>query len=228
MTFIESPNSSDNDATRSMLMETPKKDGKYRKAATEDTPETATSSNLSSVGSPERGAKRGSADLFNNQGSAKRLVGLLSSLKAGDLKLDDSPDVEASSNGLKHRPINLQDILSSSDEERNDEDGAETNEGVPPPHRIIWDDFEQQVRIYKATYECRDGDIPETLEEIVEANIKRIKANDLRVLLPMIKRGTMVPRTVKEMRDKMINLVQRALYKKKNLGGDLNASVDTA
>ena len=228
MTFIDSPNSSDDDATKSMVMETPKKDGQYRKAATKDTPETATSSNLSSVGSPERGAKHGSAELFNDQGSAKRSVGSLSSLKAADLKLDDSPAVNASSNGLKHRPIKLQDILSSLDDEGDDKDGAETNEGVPPPHKIAWDDFKQQVWIYKATYECKDGDIPETLEEIVEANIKRIKANDLRVLLPMIKRGTMVPRTVNKMREKMINLVQRALYKKKNLGGDLNASVDTA
>ena len=89
MTFIESPKSSDDDATKLMVIETSQKDGQYRKAATVDTPETATSSNLSSVGSPERRAKRGSAELFNDQGPVKRSIGSLLSLKAADYKLDD-------------------------------------------------------------------------------------------------------------------------------------------
>lgn len=210
MTFVFPPDSEEDIRPRTPPCS--KKVGTYRDSNAFETPDTAVSSKVSSLGTLSVGSKRGTDELSAGHGVAKRSNLSVSSLKATRLKLDDT-----SVSPSAQRPLKLQDLLSSSEDDSED---ADENPGVVPIHKIKWDDLHQQKAIYKANYEVDDDGVPSDYEELVESNIKKMKATDLRQAIPILKPESKVPATAKLMREKLLKMVSKALERKNSIQQD--------
>ena len=208
--ILQPPSESEDESMNLTSPSSSSKSKSQRKTPFPNTPDTAVSSKMSSLGSPSLGSKRGTPDDFDSRTSAKRSIGSFSPFQ--DMNLEEYSESKRSVADGKQVKVKLQDFLSSSEDEDVTE---EEKNGVIPVHKIVWDDRKQLSKLYATYWEVDEEDVPDDLMELVEAVLKKLKANDLRSAIPALKPGTSVPGSVAQMRVKMLELVERAVDKKK-------------
>ena len=188
-----------------------KKPSAYRDTESGGTPNTAASSKISSLGSPVSSA------------GSKRTIDTVDppSLKRASITVDDS---SKTSTKKSVHSLKLGDLASSDSEDAQEDSDDDEDIAIPDVH---WDDIDLQKKWNMKLYGVdNEEDVPTTIEELVEKNIKKLKAPDLQLALFILKPGTKCPTATADMRAKLTKMVKSALEKKARMTADAMMFVD--
>lgn len=190
----------------------PEKAAPYRDPSKEMSPDTASTSKMSSFGSPASsiGTKRSVGDI-SDPPPLKRASIAAGESEVGGMSLKSEPKTVSATD----RQANFQDLISLDSED--EEDAEDEDEMLISGKTAEWDNIEQQQAWFKHNYNVEDNEVPECLIELTTANINKLKSPDLSVAIDRLNPKAKYKPTAARMKTKLKDMVHKALEKKSKL-----------